>query len=64
MTRMNVYKEKRYDKILFAESAASLGSQSQREMQQIQGLSNNLKNFTVHSGLDLNEDFMSDAGSD
>lgn len=61
---MNVYKEERYDKILFAESVASLGSQSQREVQQVQGLANNLKNFTVHSGLDVNEDFMSDAGSE
>ena len=63
--RMGMLKESTFDQLLFAESLASPKSESKSGggRQRFTGLANT-KNLHVHSGLDLHEDFVSDADSD
>ena len=66
---MHLYKDKTFDKLLFADSVASQISESVDEfyMNQIspkEGFERQNKKLVMNNGLDINEDFASDASDD
>ena len=66
---MHQHKEETFDKLLFADSVASPISESVDEfyMNQVspkEGIDRQNKNAVMTNGLDINEDFASDASDD